>query len=273
MAWPAGPANNQIFTRADGVQFQYRSASTSWLRLTSGASATTQTLITAVGVSAVTIPPGAKKVRVKACGGGAAGGYAGGTNKATGAPGGGSGFGAEALIDLASVSAISANVGAAGAGTTTTAGNGGDTVLTFTGIGTITLGGGVASTIPSSISGANPGNGTFTTRGGVGGSGSTTISGQILIGSSENGEMGSYLSGINCLMASGSGGSGSFGRGGRSRGSLNGITPPDSYVGENGSGYGSGGSGACSEANGGGGSSATKGGDGANGMALFEWIF
>lgn len=273
MAWPAGPANGQIFTRSDGVQFQYRSASNSWLRLTTGAAATTQTLVTAVGVSAVTIPAGAKKCRIKACGGGAAGGFAGGTNKGSGAPGGGSGWGGEALIDLTSVSAISANVGGAGSGTTTTAANGGDTVITFTGLGSITFGGGVAATLPSSISTTTPGSGTFETRGGYGGAGSTTIGGQILIGQASNGGRGVYNNGVNCVMASGEGGSGLFGRGGRSRGALTGITPPDSYVGENGTGYGAGGSGACSESNGSGGSSAAKGGDGANGVALFEWIF
>lgn len=273
MAWPAGPANNQIFTRADGVQFQYTSATNSWIRLTAGAAATTETLITAIGVSAVTIPAGAKKVRVKACGGGAAGGFAGGTNKGSGAPGGGAGFGGEALVDLSSVSAISANVGAGGAGTTTTAANGGNTVLTFTGIGTITFGGGIAATLPSSIGSTPAGTGTFETRGGYGGAGSTTISGQILIGGGENGEKGAYNSGINCVIASGNGGSGRYGRGGRSRGSLTGITPPDSYVGENAVGYGAGGGGACSDATSGGGSAASKGGDGANGMALFEWIF
>ena len=261
MAWPAGPANDQIFTRSDGVQFKFRSASNSWLKLTTGASATTQTLITAIGVTAVTIPAGAKKVRIKAVGGGAAGGFAGGTNKGSGAPGGGSGWGGEALIDLSSVSAISANVGAGGAGTTTTAANGTSTVITCTGIGTLTFGGGVAATLPSSISSTVPGAGTFSTRGGYGGAGSTTISGQILLGTSDDGGRGIYNSGINCIMASGEGGSSIFGRGGRSRGALNGITPPDSYVGENGVGYGSGGS------------AANKGGDGANGVAIFEWIF
>lgn len=273
MAWPSAPANNQIFTRSDGVQFIFRSASNSWLRLTTGASSTTQTLITAVGVSPVTIPPGAKKVRIRACGGGAAGGFAGGNNRGSGAPGGGSGWGGETLIDLASVSAISATIGGAGAGTVTTAANGGDTVLNLTGLGSITFGGGKASTLPLSIGTTPAGTGSFTTRGGYGGDGSTTIGGIVLVGGSENGHSGSYNSGINCVMASGNGGSGAFGRGGRSRGSTNAIAPPDSFVGENGSGYGAGGSGACSEASGSGGSSATKGGDGANGMALFEWIF
>lgn len=273
MAWPAAPADNQIFTRADGVQFRYRSASQSWLRLTTGASATTQTLITAVGVSAVAIPAGAKKCRVKACGGGAAGGFAGGNNKGSGAPGGGSGWGGEALIDLSSVSAISVTVGGGGAGTTTTAADGADTTINFTGIGNIVCGGGKAATLPFSIGSAPAGTGTFMTRGGYGGAGSTTISGQILTGNSENGGNGAYNSGVNCVIASGSGGSGAFGRGGRSRGSTNAITPPDSYVGENASGYGAGGGGACAEASASGGSSAAKGGDGANGMALFEWIF
>lgn len=273
MAWPSAPANDQIFTRADGVQFRFRSATNSWLRLTTGASATTQTLITAVGVSPVTIPPGAKKVRVKACGGGAAGGFAGGNNKGSGAPGGGSGYGGEALIDLALVSAISVTVGGAGAGTTTTAGNGGDTTINFTGLGNIVFGGGKASVLPYSIGSSPAGTGTFNTRGGYGGDSSSTISGLILAGGSENGGNGIYNSGVNCLLSSGAGGSGPFGRGGRSRGSQTAITPPDSYAGENGSGYGAGGSGACAEANGSGGSAATKGGDGANGMALFEWIF
>lgn len=273
MAWPAAPADNQIFTRADGVQFKYRSATNSWLRLTTGASSTTETLITAVGVSAVSIPTGAKKVRIKACGGGAAGGFAGGNNKGSGAPGGGSGWGGEALVDLTLVSAISVTIGGGGLGTTTTAADGADTVVNLTGLGSITCGGGKAATIPFSIGSSPAGTGTFVTRGGYGGAGSTTVSGLLLMGGAENGGNGAYNSGVNCVIGSGAGGSGPFGRGGRSRGSLNGIAPPDSFVGENASGYGAGGGGACSEASSGGGSSAAKGGDGANGMALFEWIF
>jgi hypothetical protein len=273
MAWPAAPANDQIFTRPDGVQFKFRSATNSWLRLTTGLAATTQTVVTAVGISAVPIPSGAKKVRVRGVGGGGSGGFAGGTNRGSGAPGGGAGWAGEALIDLTGISAISANIGAGGVGTTTTVANGGNTVLTFTGAGSITFGGGVAGSLPNSISGTVPGNGTFSVRGGYGGDGSTTIGGLFVSGGAENGEKGEYNAGINCVMASGAGGSTPFGRGGRSRGSQTGITPPDGYNGEDGIGYGSGGSGACSEANGSGGSSAQKGGNGANGMALFEWIF
>lgn len=270
MAWPNAPANGQIFTRADGVQFQFRSATQSWLRLTTEVTVT-QTLVTAVGVSAVPIPSGAKKVRVKGVGAGGSGSFAGGNNRGAGGPGGGSGWAGEALIDLTGVSAISANIGAGGVGTTTTVENGGSTVLTFTGIGTITFGGGAALglNIP-----ASPTNGTYEVRGAVGGAGSTTIPGQVLLGASENGDKGMFNAGItNAQGASGAGGNSPFGRGGRSRGSLTGQAPPDSNTGEDGQGYGSGGGGACSSASSGGGSAAAKGGNGANGMALFEWIF
>lgn len=275
MAWPSAPANGQIFTRADGVQFQFRSASNSWLRLTSGAGNTLIQLFTSLGVQSVTIPAGAKRAKVKGVGGGGKGGdvYS-GNNFETGAAGGGSGWGGEAVVELTGVSAVSVNIGAgAVAGSAT---DGQDTSITFTGAGSITFGGGKGAV--TQIVGSAPKFGTYMMRGGEGGAGASNIPGIILLGMSDNGGNGMYFTEVtstdlNQIGASGSGGSSIFGRGGSPRGSNSGVAPSNSNGGQNGQGYGAGGSGAVQGWNNSGGTGAANGGNGANGAVQIEWFF
>ena len=282
MTYPTSPTNGQKFTRADGTVMTFSSASQSWTKDPPTGVPPTETLVDTIGTTSVTIPVGAKKARVKACAGGASGQPAGtGTNPennigfAAGV-GGGSGYGVEFMIDLTGVSALSVTVGAGGTSSTSSGSAGGNTALTFTGKGTITLGG---APTPSSIPTASPTQGSGLPPGSspaenhnAGGNGgvlvSNTISGLIVIGGSEGGGRG--IEGWNGRTngRAGDGGSGTFGRGGNGAA----RTSNGASAGSAASGYGAGGGGAFAKSTSGG-QGPSAGGSGAKGFAYFEWIF
>lgn len=263
MTFPVAPANNQVYERPDGTRFRWRTVTKSWLRVSSSKPPTTQR-ITATGASAITIPAGAVKVRVTGSGGGGAGGNNNGVSWGHASAGGGSGYAGEALIDLAGATSMDVIVGAGGVGTTSSAGDGGDTTVNIGGLGSIIFGGGKAA----SYTPADPAGGFMGAPGGAGGTLGGTLGGQV-VGGSDPGGPGLNTS-LPGTLASGNGGSTAYGAGGQSQGSADGSAAPASPAGRDGSGYGGGGSGSVNRNTF---TTAAKGGNGAPGFVNLEWIF